>query len=217
MKVLALQPFFGGSHQQFHEGWVSHSAHDWSTVALPDRHWKWRMRHSAIHFAQEVGDRYRAGQRWDAIVCTDMMNVAEFRGLAPMVRDVPLVIYFHENQFAYPNRFQQERDRHFAFTNLVSAVAADQVWFNSCFNRDSMLAALQGQAKHWPDFDPREAIARVASKSTVEHPGIEIPSLDWQTIERNRRARIMAGEPLHLIWAARWEHDKNPALSLIHI
>jgi len=131
MKILALQPFFGGSHQQFHNGWVSHSDHDWSTIALPDRHWKWRMRHSAIHFAQEVGDRYRAGERWDAMICTDMMNVAEFRGLTPMMRDVPLVVYFHENQFAYPDRFHQERDQHFAFTNFVSAFAADQIWFNS--------------------------------------------------------------------------------------
>lgn len=211
MKILALQPFLGGSHQQFHEGWVSHSEHDWTTIALPGRHWKWRMRHSAIHFAQEVGDRHRAGERWDAIICTDMLNVAEFRGLTPLVRDVPLVVYFHENQFAYPNRFHLERDQHFAFTNFVSAFAADQVWFNSCFNRDSMLAALRDQAKRWPDFVPNDEIDLVEKKSIVQHPGIAIPPLDWSAVEQVRADRIRAGEPLHLIWAARWEHDKNPA------
>lgn len=211
MNVLSLQPFFGGSHQQFHEGWVANSIHDWTTVSLPARHWKWRMRHAAIHFANEVADRYRAGQRWDAIICTDMMNAAEFRGLTPMVRDVPLVLYFHENQFAYPDRFHQLRDQHFAFTNFVSTVAADEVWFNSGFNRDSMLAALREQAKHWPDFVPHEAIDLLASKSIIQHPGIEIPSLDWRTIEEARRRRVVGGQPLHLLWAARWEHDKNPA------
>jgi len=131
--------------------------------------------------------------------------------LTPVVRNVPLVIYFHENQFVYPDRFHQERDQHFAFTNFISAFAADQAWFNSSFNRDSMLAALRKQAKHWPDFVPDEAIACLDSKSKVEHPGIKIPTLDWQTIEQTRNDRIVAGRPLHLIWAARWEHDKNPA------
>lgn len=211
MRILALQPFFGGSHQQFHQGWVNHSVHDWTTIALPDRHWKWRMRHSAMHFATEVSKRARAGERWDAIVCTDMMNAAEFRGLTPMVSGVPLILYFHENQFAYPDRFHQERDQHFAFTNFVSSVAADTVWFNSAFNRDSMLDALRHHAKRWPDFVPHEAIDQVASKSTIEHPGIEIPLLDWQSIEQARRQRVASGQPLHLIWAARWEHDKDPA------
>ncbi len=211
MKILALQPFFGGSHQQFHQGWVNHSIHDWTTIALPARHWKWRMRHSAIYFATEVSKRARAGEHWDAIVCTDMMNAAEFRGLTPMVNEVPLILYFHENQFAYPDRFHQERDQHFAFTNFVSSVAADQIWFNSAFNRDSMLAALSDQAKRWPDFVPHEAMDQVTSKSIVEHPGVEIPPLDWQSIEQVRRERVISGQPLHLIWAARWEHDKNPA------
>ena len=211
MKVLALQPFFGGSHQQFHEGWVKHSGHDWTTIALPDRHWKWRMRHSAIHFAQEVGERVREGQHWNAIVCTDMMNVAEFRGLTPTIRDVPLIVYFHENQFAYPDRFGLERDRHFAFTNFVSMIAADQVWFNSRFNRDSMLAALHVQSKQWPDYVSQTEIDSLSDKLIVQRPGVEIPSLDWHVVERIRRERIASGQPLHLIWAARWEHDKNPA------
>lgn len=210
MKVLSLQPFFGSSHQQFHEGWVRHSVHEWTTLTLPARHWKWRMRHSAIHFAREVVQRFAAGHRWDAIVCTDMMNVAEFRALSPAARDVPVMVYFHENQFAYPNRVEQERDQHFAFTNFVSAIAADQVWFNSAFNRDSMLTALRDQASHWPDFVPDDEIDSVAEKSTVQHPGIEIPSIDWSSVEQARTDRLRAGDPLHLIWAARWEHDKNP-------
>ena len=215
MKVLSLQPFFGGSHQQFHEGWLRHSDHHWTTIALPPRHWKWRMRHAAIHFAKEVRDRVRAGQHWEAIVCTDMMNVAEFRALAPEVRDLPIVVYFHENQFTYPDRFEQERDQHFAFTNFVSALAADQVWFNSAFHRDAMLAALHEQAKQWPDFVPLEEIDSLTNKSIVQHPGIEVPQLNWNAIEQARHDRIRARDPLHLMWAARWEHDKNPADLLV--
>jgi glycosyltransferase involved in cell wall biosynthesis len=215
MNVLSLQPFFGGSHQQFHEGWIKHSEHNWTTIQLPARHWKWRMRHAAIHFAEEVKQRTQAGQHWDIIVATDMMNVAELRGLTPSLRDLPIVLYFHENQFAYPDRFARERDQHFAFTNFVSAVAADQIWFNSALNRDSMFTGLKEQANHWPDFVPCKAVESLSTKAQVQHPGLEVPSFDWPEIEYVRAERIQNGNPLHLIWAARWEHDKNPADLLV--
>jgi len=192
LEVLALQPYFGGSHAQFHHGWLAHSKHSWTTLELPARHWKWRMRHAAIHFSEQIHELAEQGKRWDVIFATDMMNIAELKGLLRAdQRDVPIVLYFHENQFVYPNQFGQERDRHFPFTNFISAIAADEIWFNSQFNLDSAIEAL-------------------ASKSRIEPPGIESPPLDMTEIRKAREQRAQQGDPIHIVWAARWEHDKNP-------
>ncbi|MFO7645973.1 MAG: DUF3524 domain-containing protein [Desulfosarcina sp.] len=47
LKFLCLEPFFGGSHREFAQGWVAHSRHCIDLLTLPARFWKWRMRGAA--------------------------------------------------------------------------------------------------------------------------------------------------------------------------
>jgi glycosyltransferase involved in cell wall biosynthesis len=210
LNVLSLQPWHGGSHRQFSDGWESRSRHQFTTLGLPARNWKWRMRHASIEFADHVHRLSADGHSWDAVICTDMMNAAEFQTLAKPIRDLPLVVYFHENQFAYPNRGNQQHDQHFLFTNFVSALAADQIWFNSQFNLDSMVAGLKEQASHWPDFAPHKQIDALADRSKIVPPPIESPPLVAADHHARRQKRVSDQKPLHIVWAARWEHDKNP-------
>ncbi|MCH2182434.1 MAG: DUF3524 domain-containing protein [Mariniblastus sp.] len=187
------------------DGWIQNSAHQWQDLLLPPRHWKWRMRQAALYFAEQVDRQWEAGTRWDSIFTTDMLNVAEFRGLLKTeAREVPIGIYFHENQVAYPNRHTDPRDLHFAFTNLTSTLAADYVWFNSQFNRDSLVSGLKEAARQWPDFVPLREIETIPTRSQVEIPGIQLPPA-------NPGLPNEYSGPVHLVWAARWEHDKNPA------
>jgi glycosyltransferase involved in cell wall biosynthesis len=201
MRILALEPYYGGSHKAFLDGWSEIGRHSWSILSLPAYKWKWRMRHSAVTFARQVEQQLSQGSQWDLLLCSDMLNLAEFRGLAPSpVRDLPAVAYFHENQLTYPVRCESERDYQFALTNLTSALAADAVWFNSAFHRDSFLNALGSLLDRMPDYQPVEAIGQIREKSEVCPPGIAPLS--------PRRPR--APGPLRILWAARWEHDKNP-------
>lgn len=222
LDVLSLQSYFGGSHAQFHSGWLAYSNHRWTTLELPARHWKWRMRHAAIHFSEQIHQLADQGKLWDVIFATDMMNIAELKGLLRSdLREIPIVMYFHENQFVYPNQFGSERDRHFPFTNFISAIAADQIWFNSQFNLDSLIRELYASSKRWPDFKPTAAIETLQKKSHIQPPGIEPPPLDLSEVTATKCKRSADGEPIHIIWAARWEHDKNPnrlfnALKLLH-
>ncbi|MGI9515929.1 MAG: tRNA-queuosine alpha-mannosyltransferase domain-containing protein [Pirellulaceae bacterium] len=205
MHILSLQPYFGGSHQAFQTGWQRHSRHDWTVLTLPPRHWKWRMRHAAVEFARQLYDANAAD--YDAVVCSDFLNVAEFRGLVDEpFRRLPLVLYFHENQFAYPSRRYDERDLHFGFTNFTSCLAADQIWFNSAWNRDSFFVGLERACQKWPDYQPIKSIETIRTKCRIEPPGINVPPAEI--------SRPSDDASVSILWASRWEHDKNPGLLL---
>ncbi|MFH1418503.1 MAG: DUF3524 domain-containing protein [Planctomycetota bacterium] len=201
MRILALEPYNGGSHRAFLDGWSDRSRHAWTILGLPAYKWKWRMRHAAITLADQVGELVARGQGWDRVFCSDMLNLAEFRGLAPpSVRDLPTVVYFHENQLTYPERDARERDHHFAFTNITTALAATEVWFNTAFHRDEFIGALGPFLARMPDYQPMDIVDRIRGKSRVYPPGID------QFPPRGGRA----SGPMRVLWAARWEHDKNP-------
>ncbi len=159
------------------------------------------MRHSAVHFASKVNEYIHKSDKWDLLFCSDMLNLAEFHGLVnPSIRLLPSVIYFHENQLTYPNRFYQERDLQFAFTNFTSCLSANRIWFNSEYHRASYLDKMYVFLKNMPDYQPLQYIESIRSKSDVLHPGIP---------HCKKRSKRHKG-PLQILWAARWEHDKNP-------
>lgn len=204
-RILALNPWHGGSHRAFLDSWIENSGHAFTVLSLPPGKWKWRMRHGAITFAERVrNDPQLAEQEFDALFCTDMLNLAEFRGLAPdRFRDLATVIYFHENQLTYPVREQHERDLHFAMTNITSCLAADAVWFNSAWHREEFHNAVAGLLTRMPDFVEPSLAEGIRTKSEVCSPGIDrCPA----TGTRTRQG------PLRIAWVARWEHDKNPDL-----
>jgi glycosyltransferase involved in cell wall biosynthesis len=85
---------------------------------------------------------------------------------------------------------------------MTTGLAATRVWFNSAFNRDSFLGELPAFLSRMPDHQPFEAVERIRAKSEVHPPGIRaLPA----------RGPREPG-PLRILWAARWEHDKNPRL-----
>lgn len=204
MRLLVLEPFYGGSHRAFLDGWRSRSIHEWTLLTLPPHQWKWRMRQSGYVFAEEVRERSARGEEWDLIWASDMVPLTDFRALAPAeVARLPTVLYFHENQLTYPVRVEKERDLHFALTNLLSAHLADRLWFNSDFHRREWLEALPSWLRRMPDRSLEPILESLEAKSKVEHPGIKIPSSFPRSFDES---------PLRILWAARWEFDKNPEL-----
>ena len=115
--ILAFESFDGGSHKQFRETLTKHSSHDWTWITRPPRSWKWRMAISAIEM---VDDALKKGVvKPDCLFCTSLTDVAVLRSALPRGwRDIPIVLYMHENQVAYPTT--DSRDASFAITNLQS-------------------------------------------------------------------------------------------------
>ena len=136
-----------------------------------------------------------------------MMNLAEFKGLAPAwAARLPAILYFHENQFEYPSRNKRQRKQNeaFGFVNMIAASAADEIWFNSAFNRDSFLDHLEKYLKARPDCQPLDICRRLYDKSRIVYPGIYLP-------RKAGKQERQAG-PLRIAWAARWEYDKGPEI-----
>ncbi|WP_300462213.1 DUF3524 domain-containing protein [Desulfobacula sp.] len=198
MKILFLEPFFGGSHQDFALGFKTHSCHDVDIVSLPDRFWKWRMRGAALYFAHHIKDF----SCYDVIMTTDMMDLTDFLSLAGNNLP-PVLMYFHENQLSYPLSPHEKRDFHLGFTNIISAVAADKVVFNSKFHFADFMVAANRLVKQMPDFRPKWMMDTIREKTRVVYPGcwFETGEMDLTHGDVER--------PL-IIWNHRWEYDKNP-------
>lgn len=143
------------------------------------------------------------GQEWDLGFCSDMLGLADFLALsASPVRDLPFVAYYHENQITYPVRHERERDYHFAFSNMSTALAAERVWFNSAFHMQDFLDGLTSFLNRMPDYQPIEAVEQIRNKSEIRPPGIE----------SGCHPESRKPGPPRILWAARWEYDKAPQL-----
>ncbi len=205
LSILALEPFYSGSHKACIDSWISRSVHDFTLLQLPGEFWRWRSRHSSWTFARMAADLVAKGKRWDVVFCTELLNLAEFKGLASeVVRRLPAVVYFHENQLVYPIHEPGRRDQSRIIANFSSSLAATEVWFNSGHNRDTFLGGLPDFFSRMPDQQPLSLIGEIRNRSRIVHLGVEAQEL---FPSKPCPDRI---KPLHLLWAARWENDKNP-------
>lgn len=201
LRILAIEPYYGGSHQAFLDGWMAKSVHTWDTITLPPHSWKWRMRHAAIHAASQIQQLQADGKNWDIIFCSDMLNLAELKGLqSRLFSKATSVLYFHENQLTYPTQTPREWDHHFVFTNFTSALAADHVWWNSQFNQNEFLKNLPDFLKQMPDHQPLLEVDSIIPKSEIHYPPIDVP---LNSLASKNTIPILS-------WASRWEFDKNP-------
>jgi glycosyltransferase involved in cell wall biosynthesis len=205
VKILVLEPYYGGSHRTFLDGLQAHIPFEFTLLTLPARNWKWRMRLAAPFFADKIPPLCRE-KKIDLIFCSSFVDVATLHSLLPAaVRQLPLYTYFHENQFAYPVRKEDERDFHFGLTNLTSILASDQVAFSTGYNMQTFLEGVEQIQRICPDMKFRGLPEKIAAKAMVLNPGIDFSAMD-RTAAVNKQN---TGVPV-IVWNHRWEHDKNP-------
>jgi glycosyltransferase involved in cell wall biosynthesis len=208
MNVLALEPWYGGSHRHFLDDLACHSRHAFHPVTMAARYWKWRMQGGAVTLAQKALEAVEAGLAPDLVFATDYVNLPAFLALTrERLARVPVVLYLDENQLTYPLREGEERDYTYAYVNYLSALAADRVVFNSRFHHDEFFAALPDLLRRFPDYTHLDTLRRLREKAAVLHLGLDLAGHDRHAAEA---ARARDGGPPIVLWNQRWEHDKNP-------
>jgi glycosyltransferase involved in cell wall biosynthesis len=219
MNILIVEPFYTGSHAAWAEGYARDSVHEARILKLSGAHWKWRMHGGAVTLARKF---LEGGYEPDLIFATDMLDLTTFLALTRrQTAGVPCAVYFHENQLTYPwspkDRDQKrDRDKHYSFINLSSALAADRVFFNSRYHMESFFDELPGFLNQFPDHQEAGQIERLRAKSSVLQLGLDLRSFDKLKPPPvapgagGDTASSGAGSTPIVLWNHRWEYDKNP-------
>jgi glycosyltransferase involved in cell wall biosynthesis len=198
LRILLLEPFYGGSHKDVADGLKAHSRHHIDLLTLPDRFWKWRLRGAALYWAGRLDDP----QAYDGLLSSSLMSLADLKALWGQ-RCPPALVYFHENQLSYPLAPGESMDYQFGFTNISTALAAERLLFNSRYHLQAFAGALPGFLRMMPDCRPNWIREAIEKKAGVVYPGCHCnPRITLASIRRSR--------PPLVIWNHRWEHDKNP-------
>ncbi|QFU76503.1 DUF3524 domain-containing protein [Halioglobus maricola] len=208
MRVLLLSAYAAQSHRYWQRG-LKQMFTDWAwtELELPPRYFSWRMRGNPLTWSQT--ERATLEQGYDLLVATSMVDLATLRGLVPALTRIPTVLYFHENQFEYPQDRQQHNLLEAQMVSLYAALAADCLLFNSGYNRDTFLAGVDTLLSRMPDHVPSGIPGQLATRAEV----LPVPLLAGPEIiepgEWPGREGVYPQRPLRLLWSARFEHDKG--------
>lgn len=204
MRILLLSAYDALSHRYWREGLVKAlPEHDWTVLSLPARFFSWRIRGNSLSWA--FAERQRLEQPYDLVIATSMVDMTSLRGFVPSLANTPCVVYFHENQFAYPASGHEHQSVEPLILNLYNALCADRVLFNSRHNRDTLLEGAERLLKKLPDQVPAGLLEQILERADVLH--VPLPESVF------RPAEPVTG-PLEIVWNHRWEFDKGPELLL---
>ncbi|XP_056351890.1 glycosyltransferase-like domain-containing protein 1 isoform X5 [Oenanthe melanoleuca] len=173
MSVLLIEPFYGGSHKQLMDLLQEELQEDCVLCTLPAKKWHWKARTAALYFMQTVP----TSSSYRILFASSVLNLAELAALRPDLGKLKKVLYFHENQLAYPVQKCQERDFQYGYNQILSCLVADVVVFNSAFNMESFLKSIGKFMKLIPDHRPKDLEKIIRPKCQVLYFPVRFPDV----------------------------------------
>ncbi len=203
MRIAVIEPYYGGSHQAWADGYQGNSRHEVTLFMHEARFWKWRMHGSDVALASEFVKHVSAYGAFDLILASDMVHLPGFLGAVGESRgDAGVVLYMHENQLTYPLSPRDSVDEAYAMINWASMTVADLVLFNSQFHLDAWSADIPGLLHRFPDYKHSGLLPEVTAKLEVMPVGVDLRRLEGATAR--------AVESPMILWNQRWDFDKEP-------
>ncbi len=208
MKVLLLSAYAAQSHAHWERSLrAMFGQWQWQVLSLPPRHFSWRVRGNPLYWS--LAERGQLERDYDLLIATSMVDLATLRGLVPALARLPTLLYFHENQFDYPQQSIQPSLLEARMVSLYSSLAADCLAFNSAYNRDTFLAGVDALLRKLPDRVPQGVAGLLADKARVLPVPIDPVTGDAVVAHWPGTAGIYPQRPLRLLWSGRFEHDKG--------
>ncbi|TPD55045.1 MAG: DUF3524 domain-containing protein [Thalassolituus maritimus] len=168
---------------------------------LPGRYFRWRIRGNPLSWMADFRDALQK-ERPQHILATSMVDIATIKGLHPELADIPVTLYFHENQFAYPVGDRQHSSIDPQMVQLYGALSSERCLFNSRFNLESMLEGVTELLRKLPDAIPDHVVDELRAKSSVLPVAVETVNTDTIPAQTDTTPMIL--------WNHRWEYDKRP-------
>lgn len=170
---------------------------EWTFLELAPRKFTWRIRGNPLSWYGSKQDILK--ENYDTILATSMVDLATLLGLFPNLAKAKKLVYFHENQFEYPQSdISIKPNVEAMMVNLYSAMAADLVLFNSDFNMNSFIGGAVELLKRINDESPVSVLDEIKEKSSI----LPVPIRKRETNSEKIKSSI--------VWNHRWEYDKNP-------
>ncbi|MBC54678.1 MAG: glycosyl transferase family 1 [Gammaproteobacteria bacterium] len=227
-RILLLSAYEAHSHRQWRSTLCDmFPEHQWTCLSLPPRHFAWRVRGNSLSWA--FNHRQTLTDNYDLLIVTSLTDLSSLRGFVPELARLPTLVYFHENQFAYPVRsssnagtaapetglLRQSNLVNAQLTSLYTALCADRIVFNSDWNRCSFFAGLGALLSKLPDEVPTGLLQQLQNISSV----LAVPLPDHLYAGNHQNASDAAhlnrpDDTLQIVWNHRHEYDKGPALLL---
>lgn len=206
MRILLLSAYHSASHRYWCEGLMAALPEfDWTLKTQPARHFSWRVRASGCIWGLADDPDFDCG--YDLVIATSLTDVVSLKAHCPALRDTPLWLYFHENQFAHPlsDRQWASHQQGWQFQSIQNTFLADHISFNTDFNRDSFIDGARSLLKKFPEKLPGGPLDRIIERADV----LPVPLTD-----RFRPFYNEAKRAKRIIWNHRWEWDKQPNVFL---
>lgn len=203
-RILLLSAYDAQSHRYWHQQLISGLPQfEWQLLALKDRYFSWRMGGNAMslkhHYHQQLSADY------DVVLATSMTDLSTLLALYSHLNPARKLLYFHENQFAYPVNNKQQGLAEMQLRSIYATMVADELLFNSAFNRDSFIHGVGAFIAKMPDGTPADLPQRLKAKTQLLPVPIKDDAKPSQQQTNNRKSPC-----LEVIWNHRWEHDKGP-------
>jgi len=203
MNILAVEPFYHGSHKAFLDGLKKHSKHAVIPVTLSNRGRKWHMHGDSLSLAKKSEAVHLPV---DLILASSMTNIPAFLALTnPRFAQTPKILYMHENQLTQPLPNGEKRDQTYCYMNYLSMLSVDKLLFTSQFHYRDFMNALPGFLRHYPGEVHPSTIKEIEQKSSVLHPGLDLKRFDQHPDTRGQN------KIKKIVWNQRWQFDRNPA------